>query len=178
MARKSTTSANAVNTTPVAENDSAISLFTPSYLNIKNLHHKEFKNSVVLTNVLGDSQSLSFEQYDAFCEQLSLEKAFAIQLQKPYNGDYQGKISDKPDIRIRGNMYFEEGFVLIDVLQSKNGHTVIASPADVHRRMYFKIDEDILYTYWNVVINEREASATIKKLALERSISNGGCLAL
>ncbi len=178
MAKNNAKSANAVITTPVADNESVQDLYVDAYLNIKNLHHKEYKNSLILTNIVGDSQSLSFEQFDAFCERLSSEKAFSLQLQKPYSGDYQGKNSDKPDTRMRGNMHFKEGFVLIDVIQSKNGATSLTNSADVHRRMYFKIDEDILTAYWNVVLNERAAVDTLKKLALERSISDAGCLSL
>jgi hypothetical protein len=179
MAQNNAKSSNTAITTPVAENESAKHLFVGTHLTInKKYAHGEQWNKVLLTNVNGLFQSLSIDKFLHLCEQIDSKKKFVQTIQKPIRGIFNQKNVDNPDIKIRGNAYFEDDYVLLEVLQSKDGSTALSRPDDVHQRMYFKIDEMTLFSYYNVLVNERDANAELEKLALERSVNDSECLSL
>jgi hypothetical protein len=179
MAQNDAKSANAAMTTPVAENESVKNLFVEGYVTIhKTYTYGDQWNSVSLTNVKGDTQFISIEKFQFMCKQVVEDKKFVQILQAPYRGFYQGKESNKPDIRIMGNVHFEEGFVLLEVLQSKDGSVAITSASDVHKRSYYKIKQAVLLAYYEMFINEIAANERLSKLALERSVNLSECIAL
>lgn len=179
MAINKAKAANAAMTTSVADNQSAKSLFLDAYITInKKYAYGDQWNKVLLTNVNGDFQPLSIEKFLHLCEQIDAKKKFIQTILKPIRGIFNQKNVDNPDTKIRGNIYFEDDYVFLEVLQSKDGSTALSRPEDVHQRMYFKIDEMILLSYYNVLKNERDANTVLEKLALERSVNDLECLSL
>lgn len=165
-------------TPKVAENESAKHLFVDAYITIKQYAYGDKWNNLLLSNINGATQSLSIDKFLHLCGLIDAKKKFVQTLQKPYRGTYNVKQVDNPDIKIQGNTYFEEGFVFLEVLQSKNGSIAIASSEDVHQRMRFKLDETILLSYYNVFDNEHSANKALEELALERSVNLSECLTL
>ena len=163
-----------------AENLSAkILLFVESQLTIQKTYTYGAQwNFVTLSNVKGDTQSISVEKFIYMCEQILDGKKFVQTIQTPYRGFYQGKESNKPDIKIMGNVHFEKGYILLEVLQSKDGSIAIASTSDVHKRSYYKINETILFAYYEMFMNEKVANESLSKLSLERSVILSECISL
>lgn len=178
MARNNAKSANADMTTPVAENESAKLLYIPAYIVIKKYIHGDQWNAVSITNENGHTQSVVIEKFLYMCEQIMEGKKFVQTLQAPFRGVYQGKESNRPDIKIMGNVHFVKEYVLLEVLQSKDGGTAISGPSDVHKRSYFKIKETVLLAYYEMFTNEIAANERLAKLALERSVNLSECLSL
>jgi hypothetical protein len=178
MAQNDAKSANAVTITPVAENESAPSLFINGYLTIKNYRHKEYKDSLLLSNENGDIQSISTEQFLHLAIQIGAKKKFVQTIQDAIKKDYNGKPTDKPDIKIQGNRYSEKGKILLEVLHSKDGSIKISRPSDVAQRMYFRIDETIFLAYHMIFENEITAKKHLEKLALARTVNDAECLTL
>jgi hypothetical protein len=179
MAQNDTKSTPVVTSPPVADNESTKDLFVKAYLTIhKTYAHSGQWNYFSITNENGDTQSISLEKFLHMGEQVMEGKKFVQTIQTPYRGIYQGKESNKPDIKIMGNVHFEKGYVLLEVLQSKDGSTAIASASDVHKRSYFKIKEDVLFAYLEVFANEMSANKRLAKLALARSVNLSECLSL
>jgi hypothetical protein len=179
MAQNDIKSTPVVTPPPIANNESAKDKFIEGYLTIhKNYAYGDQWNYFSITNENGDIQSISQEKFLHMGEQIMESKKFVQTIQSPYRGIYQGKESNKPDIKIMGNVHFEKGYVLLEALQSKDGSTAIASASDVHKRSYFKIKEDVLFAYLEVFANEMSANKRLAKLALARSVNLSECLSL
>lgn len=179
MAENDGKATNAVVSTPVADNESAKSLFVEADITIsKQYSYGNQWNKVLLTNEHGDTQSLLIEKFLYMCEQLVTEKKFVQTIQTPYRGTYQGIEKNNPDTKIMGNVHFQKGYILLEALQSKDGGIAISSPSDVHKRSYFKIKEAVLFAYYEMFTNEITANERLAKLALERSVNLSECLSL
>lgn len=176
---KNAISADAVVTTPVADNVSANDVFIDAFITIhKQYTHSSQWNAVSLTNEHGDIQTITIEKYLHMVDHVKEGKKFVQTIQSPYRGVYQGKEANKPNIKIQGNVRFEKGYVLLEVLQSKDGSVTIASANDVYKRSYFKIREAVLLAYHEMFVNEKVANERLSKLALERSVNLSECLSL
>lgn len=178
MAENDGKATNAVVSSTVAENKSAKLLFIPAYIVVKKYIHGDQWNAISITNENGETQSISIEKFLHMYQQIMDGKKFVQTIQAPFRGVYQGKENNKPDIKIMGNVHFEKGYVLLEVLQSKDGSVAIASVSDVHKRSYYKIKEAILLAYYEMFTNEIAANERLSKLALERSVNLSECIAL
>lgn len=176
LKNKINSSANSKNSTKITFNPEAYKeLFTKSYINRNPWCKNEFvSEGINLYTDLFQKTYLNKELYVQLINQeiVSDNKSFKFEIQAPRRGFYNGKESDNPHKIMLVNRIYDENFIFIELLTSKDGGTAISLKEHIHTKHYYKLDRDLCYNYLDTFINDDEINTLKKKFDDNNRISS------